>query len=389
MLAEARELAWIEVGASTDTVALSTTLLTTTLTNHTEFSIPINTLAATFCTVISNGTYDDTNKTIVTAQNTTHETLITNLIDAKKSVDLAIIYAKRVQGLTYKEIGAAKLALENTINEKQRIIDEEARRVEEQRLKPIKCPLYTYVKTPETLITNTLNATLLAVNRHALNSKLISGDAGLSVEQCAEMVFAQADSFCSNKFHMKYSEQFGCYCYDGADDAVFTTSASEGMHFFRITKIDPEPLLQTARIVKEQSYCKNFKNVGSFPTIDECFAAIQPDAECANSENTFTWDPMNNGWCSCCTLGAKNALTKNINTRDKESVIYKQDNDRTDTGVTVWNGQGYTGDKKVFEEGWYDIAQLGVIGNDRMTGLDVPEKFKATVYQHHKGQGKK
>ena len=131
MLAEARELAWIEVGASTDTVALSTTLLTTTLTNHTEFSIPINTLAATFCTVISNGTYDDTNKTIVTAQNTTHETLITNLIDAKKSVDLAIIYAKRVQGLTYKEIGAAKLALENTINEKQRIIDEEARRVEE------------------------------------------------------------------------------------------------------------------------------------------------------------------------------------------------------------------------------------------------------------------
>jgi hypothetical protein len=97
---------------------------------------------------------------------------------------------------------------------------------------------------------------------------------------------------------------------------------------------------------------------------------------------------MNTGWCSCCTAGAADATKKFVDTRDYECKIYKQDEDRVENAARAWNGQGFTGDSVEFEEGWYDIERLGLIGNDKLTGLMVPEQLKVTLYQHHKAQGK-
>jgi hypothetical protein len=113
------------------------------------------------------------------------------------------------------------------------------------------------------------------------------------------------------------------------------------------------------------------------------------NAACAQSENTFSWDPANNNWCSCCTKGAKDALKNPIRTRDKECKMYKFDNDRTEEGVLAWNGKGFTGNKHMFAEGWYDIQKLATIGNDRMVAMEIPSHLKVTLYQHHKAQGKK
>jgi hypothetical protein len=78
-----------------------------------------------------------------------------------------------------------------------------------------------------------------------------------------------------------------------------------------------------------------------------------------------------------------------VNTRDYECKIYKAKNDRTNDAVSVWNGPGFSGNKEHFKVGWYDIRQLRTIGNDRMTGMDVPAQFKVTLYQHHRAMGKK
>lgn len=69
--------------------------------------------------------------------------------------------------------------------------------------------------------------------------------------------------------------------------------------------------------------------------------------------------------------------------------MYKFDNDRTEEGVLAWNGKGFTGNKHMFVEGWYDIQKLATIGNDRMVGMEIPSHLKVTLYQHHKAQGKK
>jgi len=159
---------------------------------------------------------------------------------------------------------------------------------------------------------------------------------------------------------------------------------------FQIDEIAETPLVQTPRVVKHQAYCKNFHNLGTTDTVDQCYNLVADDAEnCGNSENTFTWDPANSGWCSCCKAGVKDALKQVVKTRDVESKIYKQDNDRTNDGAIAWNGPGFSGDKQIFAEGWYDIQRLTLIGNDRMTGLEVPAHLKVTLYQHHKAQGKK
>jgi len=100
---------------------------------------------------------------------------------------------------------------------------------------------------------------------------------------------------------------------------------------------------------------------------------------CAGGDSTFTWDSANDGWCACCTDVA-DAIRYTVKTRDKECKIYQQKNDRSIAGVTVWNGKGYTGDKETFSIGWYDVADLRTIGNDKLWGVDVPAQFKVTLY---------
>jgi hypothetical protein len=186
---------------------------------------------------------------------------------------------------------------------------------------------------------------------------------------------------------MSYSEQEGCSCYATVDKNAWV--ALTGTHMFKIDQKVPAAITQTPRLIKEQAYCTKHHYVGSAASADACFADVQAAAACADDEATFTWDPANNGWCSCCTAGTKDALRYNVLTRDKECKIYKQTNDRTNDGATVWNGPGFTGAKEVFREGWYDIQDLRTIENDKLTGLDVPAHLKVTLYQHHKAQGKK
>jgi hypothetical protein len=187
---------------------------------------------------------------------------------------------------------------------------------------------------------------------------------------------------------MSYSESAGCSCYsEEVNEGDFVDA--QGTHMFRIAQIAPAAIAQTPRLIREQAYCTNYHPLGTAASVEECFAATQADDTCANGEDTFTWDPANNGWCSCCTEGTKDALRYNVLTRDKECKIYKQTNDRTNDGATVWNGPGFTGQKEVFLEGWYDIQDLREIGNDKLTGVDVPAHLKVTLYQHHKAQGKK
>lgn len=226
---------------------------------------------------------------------------------------------------------------------------------------------------------------------------VVSADAGLTVEECANKVL-EAGSPCGSKVqYMSYSlspspdaapASAGCSCYSGAVDEAALVSAA-GTHVFKIDQIAPAAIVQTPRLVKEQAYCKHYEQLGTAATVEECFAKVEAKDACKNGENTFTWDPANNGWCSCCKKGTKDALRYNIVTRDKECKIYKQTNDRTNDGATAWNGPGFTGEKEVFLEGWHDIQALRAIGNDKLAGLDVPAHLKVTLYQHHKAQGKK
>jgi len=78
------------------------------------------------------------------------------------------------------------------------------------------------------------------------------------------------------------------------------------------------------------------------------------DKDCKLGDGTFAHDPKNKGWCSCCK-NVKDASRYTISTRDVECKIYKQKNDRSDKGVTAWNGQSYTGSRVVFPVGWFDI----------------------------------
>jgi hypothetical protein len=50
------------------------------------------------------------------------------LIESRKGVDQAIIYAKRLGTLTYQELNSAKRALENTIAQKEKAAAEKLRR---------------------------------------------------------------------------------------------------------------------------------------------------------------------------------------------------------------------------------------------------------------------
>jgi len=167
--------------------------------------------------------------------------------------------------------------------------------------------------------------------------------------------------------------------------------AKTGYYTYKFDKVEPQVLKQTPRLLKEQAFCKQHKNMGYATKIEDCVTKMNSDtykATCAKGDGTFTWDPANKGWCSCCT-DVKTAIKYVVRTRDKECKIYKAKNDRSDKGATAWNGAGFTGNKEIFTEGWYDIRKLRSIGNDRMTGLDVPAHLKVTLYQHHRAMGKK
>jgi len=229
--------------------------------------------------------------------------------------------------------------------------------------------------------------TLVGLNQAHAGATVVSSDAGLTVEECANKVL-EAGSTCGNNVeYMSYSEQGGCSCYtEAVTEGAF--ESTYGTHMFKIEQIAPAAIVQTPRLIREQAYCTNHEQLGTAASVEECFAKTQANSACANGQDTFTWDPANNGWCSCCKNGTKDALRYNVLTRDKECKIYRQTNDRTNDGATVWNGPGFTGTKEVFLEGWYDMHDLREIGNDKMTGLDVPAHLKVTLYQHHKGRGK-
>jgi hypothetical protein len=312
-----------------------------------------------------------------------------DLVKARQGVDEAIILAKRLQVLSGNELRSAQRALEETAAEAEKAAADKKRREQEQLNQPIQCPEYTYPKEPESFTSDTLKASLVGLNKsYSSGAIVVSSDAGLTVEECANKVL-ESSSTCGSKVqYMSYSESTGCSFYPGTVKEADFASA-QGTHMFKIDKIAPAAIKQTPRLIKEQAYCRNYPQLGTAKSVDACFAATQAASACAKGENTFTWDPANKGWCSCCKAGTKDALRYNVLTRDKECKIYKQTNDRTNDGATVWNGPGFTGKKEVFLVGWYDMRDLRTIGNDKLTGLDVPAHLKVTLYQHHKAQGKK
>jgi hypothetical protein len=105
MLAEAREIAWKEVNQTKDKVSLGADLLEETEISYNTHMIPIETLASAFCGVVE--AYDSSDFDLVEGHFETHETLQRDLIEARKSVDQAIIFAKRLQRLVYNELDAA------------------------------------------------------------------------------------------------------------------------------------------------------------------------------------------------------------------------------------------------------------------------------------------
>jgi len=111
---------------------------------------------------------------------------------------------------------------------------------------------------------------------------------------------------------------------------------------YSIEPIQQDVLVQAPRVIKDQAFCKNFENLGSFDSIETCWTNVEAaqveGGACENANNTFAFDPANNGWCSCCTMGTVDALKKPVTTRDVECKIYKNDADKTREGATVWNG---------------------------------------------------
>jgi hypothetical protein len=103
--------------------------------------------------------------------------------------------------------------LNNTIAEQERIAAEKARKAEAERTKPIKCPDYTYAKEPESVDNASFTATLVGANMKHTGKKGISTEAGLTVEQCAQMIIDTEDADCTNKDYFVYAPSHGCYCF--------------------------------------------------------------------------------------------------------------------------------------------------------------------------------
>jgi len=72
--------------------------------------------------------YSSTNLTEITDYYNKSNQIQKDLIESRKGVDQAIIYAKRLQTLTYNELAAAKRALDDTIAQKAAAAAEKLRR---------------------------------------------------------------------------------------------------------------------------------------------------------------------------------------------------------------------------------------------------------------------
>lgn len=50
--------------------------------------------------------------------------------------------------------------------------------------------------------------------------------------------------------------------------------------------------------------------------------------------------------------------------------------------LKVYAGEGYEDPSESFEIGFYDIGELGAIGNDKLAGMIVPDELTATLFEH-------
>lgn len=235
MLAEAKEQAWIIVGARKDVGGLAADLLIQSQLAYEDWVAPIDVLAKTFCGIYA--TYDSTVLITVTDFNDHHEQLQRDLVEARKGMDQAIILAKRLQTLTWNELSKAQNALANTVAEQQRLLEEKQRREEAERDQPVKCPSYTYAKEPETFENDDMIVTLTGLNKTVLDGFAVSSEQGLSVEECANLILNAEDAVCADKVNMKYVPTSGCYCFNPEGSATVSAADYEdfdGSHMFTI-----------------------------------------------------------------------------------------------------------------------------------------------------------
>jgi hypothetical protein len=211
MLAEAREATWAEVGARKDLLGLAEDMLSESQMAYEDWVAPLDELAKTFCG--NYDTYVSTDEDIVANFEAHHEQLQRDLVEARKGMDQAIIFAKRIDTLSWNELGKASAALEATVVEQQRVLEEKLRREEAERDMPIKCPEYTYAKEPETFSSDEMTVTLTGLNKTVLNAITVSSEPGLTVEECAKLIIATDANTCSDRSNMKLVPTSGCYCF--------------------------------------------------------------------------------------------------------------------------------------------------------------------------------
>jgi len=142
MLIEARETARKETAGKKDLTALAKELITSTKNNFNKDADAINTTAANFCTAVA-ASYDATKYDEVKKHFTTSSSIARNLIEARKGIDFAYILAQRVRVLSWGELRKAQWALKMSVREKAKEEADKKAREEAQKLKPVKCPMYT------------------------------------------------------------------------------------------------------------------------------------------------------------------------------------------------------------------------------------------------------
>jgi hypothetical protein len=109
--------------------------------------------------------------------------------------------------------------------------------------------------------------TLESANEHQpTGATVVSTDAGLTVEECANKVLEAGSPCGSDAQYMSYSEQEGCSCYATVDKNAWV--ALTGTHMFKIDQKVPAAITQTPRLIKEQAYCTKHHYVGSAASAD-------------------------------------------------------------------------------------------------------------------------
>ncbi|WP_300752578.1 beta/gamma crystallin-related protein [Janthinobacterium sp.] len=58
------------------------------------------------------------------------------------------------------------------------------------------------------------------------------------------------------------------------------------------------------------------------------------------------------------------------------------------TSITVYADSNYSGKNQILSQGRYDMDQLGVVGNDAISSLKVPDGWSVTLYEHAGFQGR-